>query len=103
MTESPWYGAGVGIASADPANIVVKAAIEAQQATRIKALQLKLFVSKNAGFSTLFPDQPGPEARRDFMNFQVYKIFIATRRDECKAEARQRDAYCAATPTLMSR
>jgi hypothetical protein len=44
MLESPRYGAGVGIAFAEPARNVARAAIEATEATRIKFLQLSLVV-----------------------------------------------------------
>jgi hypothetical protein len=56
IPESARYGAGVGIASADPARSVVKAAIEAKDAARIKSPPgNSLIISKNAGFSILFP------------------------------------------------
>jgi hypothetical protein len=62
IPESVWYGAGVGIAAAEPASIVETAAIEAQEATRITVLRLKSLSSfqKTAGSSVLFQRRAKP-------------------------------------------
>jgi hypothetical protein len=60
ISDSAWYGAGVGIASADPASSVVRAAIAAQEASRIK------FKSplERLGSSTSRADPRPPNRRR---------------------------------------
>jgi hypothetical protein len=55
MLESPRYGAGVGIAFAEPTRRVAKAAIEATEASRIKVLQLSfVLISKTLASLALF-------------------------------------------------
>jgi hypothetical protein len=131
MTESPRYGA-VGIASADPTSSVVRAAIEATEATRIKVLQLNLvFDFKKRWVIRIVPVIVQVlELDHNLADMLVYKTSITTREQHYAHLAnRARDkilrclwlgsshrwpgtrhgkrfgerAYCAATPTLSSR
>src|ERR1700722_3950424 len=88
MLESPRYGAGVGIAFAEPTRSVAKAAIEATEASRIKFLQLSLvLISKTLASLALFRRLSESQNLTNLADILVYKTSTMIRERHCDTES----------------